>query len=103
MSEILGIARRIIQAQHLERRFIVFPTFIAGFASENEASKALALELLAATQRGEIGRTTSAVIQLLQKVYELENQTLMGVGADVQVDWIDVMESEHMHIVYFGL
>lgn len=103
VSGVLAIARRIIETECFERRFIVLPIFIAGVASQHKATKALALELLTAMQQGEIGRTTTAVIELLQKVFEQENQRVVGLGANVQIDWIHTMQSQHVHVVYFGL
>ena len=103
-SQVLVVARRrILQEECFQRRSIAFPVFMAGFASADPVSKNSALEVLGAMGRGQIGRNTSVVTQLLQEVYELQNESLLRHGHTFQVDWIDVMEQRGLHVLNFGL
>ncbi|TKA69613.1 hypothetical protein B0A49_05430 [Cryomyces minteri] len=103
VSEVLELARTTVEAEHFERRFVVFPLFLAGFATSHPEKKRLAMELLVAMEPTSVGKNTAASRELLQTVYDLQRQSLMAVGHSLAVDWIDVMTEHGMHVVNFGL
>ncbi|KAK5160219.1 hypothetical protein LTR04_004757 [Oleoguttula sp. CCFEE 6159] len=103
VSDVLELARMTVEAEHFERRFVVFPLFLAGFATSHPEKKRLAMELLVAMEPTSVGKNTAASRELLQIIYDLQRQSLMAVGHSLAVDWIDVMTERGMHVVNFGL
>jgi len=103
VSEVLHLANSIIGSHRLEQRFIVFPLFMAGFSSSSGEEKMLALDLMSAMEQESIGRNTRATRQLLQLVYERQNESLMRTGHSLHVDWIDTMMESGLQVVNCGL
>ena len=72
--EILDLAREIVQSGHMERKFIVFPLFIAGCVNDRPAERQEIVELLKKLEDDSIGRNFRATRQLLETVYERKSQ-----------------------------
>lgn len=102
-NQILQTTSRILADGMLDSRFLVFPCFMAGYASMVGDLKLTALELIGRMEKVSIGRNTAATKRGLAKVYEKQNERFMTTGQSLDVDWMDVMRGEGMVVVNFGL
>ena len=97
--EILQLGREIIDNGHLERKFIVFPLFMAGFVSESTADREEALELLTALEQKTMGRVANASKLLLELVYERQEMSLQSGGNVLDVDWVQIVVEKGLQVV----
>jgi Fungal specific transcription factor domain len=102
-NQILQMTSRILANGRLDCRFLVFPCFMAGYASTVGDLKRTALELIGKMDSGSVGRNTAATKEALRRVYEKQNERFMGTGQSLDVDWMDVMGEGGLLIVNFGL
>jgi len=102
-SNILQIAQNIITQERKELRYIVFPIFIAGFATAEHNDKNLALHLLASLDHYSYGRVTSRVRLLLQQVVEKQQTGVEKGTGMVPVDWLEDMKVAGLRHVIFGI
>ena len=77
-AEILRLGREIVQHGHMERKFIVFPLFMAGFVEKRPAERTEIMNLLRKLEEDSIGRNFVATRQLLEIVYERQDQKARG-------------------------
>ncbi|KKY17407.1 hypothetical protein UCRPC4_g05651 [Phaeomoniella chlamydospora] len=103
VQEILQIAEAIVSSGRLELRFIIFPLFMAGIATGSGPEKMMALDLMMTMEKESIGTNTTATRQLLQTIYERQNQRFMSVGHSLDVCWKDVMLENDVQLFNFGL
>ena len=101
---ILRLATDIVGDRgELDSRFLVFPTFIAGFAATSGADKNQARRIIGTMEQESIGNNTRATRKLLEAVYEAQEASLEQYGHTRGVDWIQVMQSRGLQVVSFGL
>jgi hypothetical protein len=98
VSQILTLATQILDAGELARREIVFPCFIAGFATTNFDRKRGFVSLLRRCEGYGIGQNTSVVRKLLAGV--CEEQGRRGVGG---VEWLRWGRERGWSVVNCGL
>lgn len=105
-SEILHLGREIVHSGHLERKFIVFPLFMAGFVSRTREERQEIVELIRKLEEDSVGRNVVAARQLLeivnerqaQRRVELRRQRMQSKGvpdgwsANVAQGWEDEVE-----------
>ncbi|KAE8452215.1 hypothetical protein EG329_001682 [Mollisiaceae sp. DMI_Dod_QoI] len=91
-KEIIDAARVVLSKERYDYRFIVFPVFMAGFATQDPVEKRIALDLILAIEEHEYRGSTADVRQLLQKLYERQRSATMETGDANSVDWIEEME-----------
>ena len=104
-GEILRLAREIVSHNHTERKFIVFPLFMAGFVSKCREDRTEILELVKTMEVDSVGRNLVAARQLLEVVYErqerrreeLRREGLMEAKEDV--DWVGLVEELGLQVV----
>src|SRR5438045_1385580 len=101
--EILRLGSKIVSTQRFQLQFIVFPLFMAGFASVDTADKMRASELMGALEQQSIGQNTCTIRQLLHDVYEAQNMMMMSTGSQAEVDWVQIMIGRGLQVVNFGL
>lgn len=101
--QIIQTAERIVSADRLELRFIVFPLFIAGYASTDGNQKMMALDLIQRTEESSIGGNTLVTRRALQIVYERQTGRFMSTGHSLDVCWKDIMVEQGLQVVNFGL
>lgn len=101
-NQILAATARLLDQGLGDARFLVFPTFIAGFACHDGAQKILALELIDRLDKASIGRNTAAARKALERIYQRQNDRFMTTGQSLDVDWVDVLQQEQITIVNFG-
>jgi hypothetical protein len=102
-SQIISTAERIIDAGRMELRFIVFPLFIAGYASADGNQKMKALDLIQRSEASSIGGNTLVTRRALQIVYERQTSQFMSTGHSLGICWKDVMVEQGLQVVNFGL
>lgn len=97
--EILQLGREVIDNGHLERKFIVFPLFMAGLVSESTADREEALELLTALEQKTMGRVANASKLLLELVYERQEISSQRGGNALDVDWVQIVVERGLQVV----
>ena len=97
-GEILRLAREIVSSGHLERKFIVFPLFMAGFVARREEERAEILGLVRRMEEDSVGRNLVAVRQLLETVYERQGMVGSGNGRG-DVDWVGLIGESGLQVV----
>lgn len=102
-SQIITTAERVIRANCLNLRFIVFPLFMAGYASTDSSQKTRTLDLILRTEESTIGTSTLTTRRTLQIVYERQEERFRDSGHSLEVSWIDVMVEQGLQVVNFGL
>ena len=114
-GQILQLGREIVSGGHMERKFIVFPLFMAGFVNRYKAEKEEILGLVMRMEEDSVGRNMIATRQLLEIVYERqerrkgvlrEERRSMGLreseGWDVgeeDVDWVGMIGELGLQVV----
>lgn len=78
-NDILCLAREIVFSSHFERKFIVFPLFMAGFVAHAPQEKAETLSLLGRLEEDTVGKTVVATKELLEKVYARQDETIRNI------------------------
>ena len=92
-GEILRLAREIVSNGHLERKFIVFPLFMAGFVARREEERSEILGLVRRMEEDSVGRNLVAVRQLLETVYERQGERRGN------VDWVGLIGELGLQVV----
>ena len=103
VSAILKVAQGFVSRDRLEFRFVIFPLFMAGFASSTLEPKMLALDLLRTFEETSLAPNASSIRQLLQLVYQRQEQSLLSTGLALHVDWVEVMVENHLQVVNFNI
>ena len=103
VAEILQTAEGVVNAGRLELRSMIFPLFMAGFASTDGNQKMKALDMISTMEKKSIGSNTTATRHALQIVYEQQTQRFMHTGHSLDVNWSDVMVEQGLQVVNFGL
>lgn len=102
-SEIIEVANEIVRRRQYEHGFVMFPLFLAGFATSSATEKMQAHELMDAMEQESIGKNKRTTRKLLEAVYERQNERQMEVGHSLDVDWILVMGDIGLQLVNLGL
>lgn len=102
IARVLETAKDFVRTKRLHLRFVVLPLFLAGFAAREAEDKKLALELMRSFERASVTRNASTIRQLLQAVYQRQEQSLMQTGTPWTVDWTEVMKDSQLEVVNFG-
>jgi hypothetical protein len=103
VSDILHTAEGVVTSGRLELRFMIFPLFMAGFASTDGTQKRMALDMISTMEQKSIGSNTTATRHALQIVYERQTQRFMHTGHSLDVNWSDIMVEQGLQVVNFGL
>lgn len=107
--EITNAAQQIIQvAQTIvtesdNSRFLIFPLFMAGFASTNGTQKALVLDLIKQLEEKSICHNAQTTRACLEVIYEQQSERFTYTGHSLDVDWLQVMRERRISLVNFGL
>lgn len=103
VSHILAIATHMLASGAVERRSIVLPIFIAGFATTVADAKLRAIDLIKGIERAGIGHNTSVTRQLLIAVCEEQGRRASSGGRLEEIDWLSVGRDRGLHVVNCGL
>lgn len=101
---IVALAASQLETRRLaEHRHVIFPLFIAGFATSQPDIKIQALNIVKAYEGMGIGQNTYTTRQLLSAVYE-EQRLAVDEGRRMEdVDWITVARNRSLTISNCGL
>ena len=99
VSEILHLAREIIANGCNERKFMVFPLFMAGVATRNPSDQQLVKRLLEGFESNSIGGAMPATRQILEIVYQKQREATVQGGNPVMVDWIDMIAERGLQLI----
>jgi hypothetical protein len=102
-TEIIQAAHTIVSQPRLDPRFIVFPLFLAGFATVDVGEKDLALSMIRAVEQHSYGGCTQSVRRLLETVYEKQRAALLRTGDSTSVDWVEEMELRGQPPLIYGI
>lgn len=102
-QQLLQISQVIITNNPGNCRFLVFPLFMAGFASEIGSQKMLALDLIQQMESDCMGQNTRVARKALEVIYERQNERFMHTGNSLGVDWLQIMMEHGLTVVNFGL
>ncbi|KIV78327.1 hypothetical protein PV11_10054 [Exophiala sideris] len=102
-SQILQMMRKALVEDRAHCRYLVFPAFIAGFASTDGAQRMQALDMIRTMEKDSIGRNTTVTRKALAAVYEKQNERFMNTGQSLDVDWMQVMVEKELLVVNFGV
>lgn len=103
---VLTLASRYVDEGLIERRYIVFPIFLAGVATGQSVAKDRAIEMLRSMQgpvTGGIGQNTSRTWQLLSAVRQKQRDVAQQGGRIEDVDWLDLARKSKLSVVNCGL
>ena len=87
VADILQTAEGVVK---LELRFMIFPLFMAGFASTDGNQKKMALDMILTMEKKSIGSNTTATRCALELIYEQQMQRFMYTGHSLDVNWLDI-------------
>jgi hypothetical protein len=102
-NQILHMTRKALAEDRSYCRYLVFPCFMAGFASTDGGQRMQALDLIRAMEKTSIGRNTTVTRKALAAVYEKQNERFMNTGQSLDVDWMTVMKEQDLMVVNFGI
>ena len=98
-QEILQLAQDIIDHGFYERKFMVFPLFMAGIASKAEEDQEQVLKLLSMFAHQAIGKVMAATRHLLSVVFERQRASMM-MGMDAfAVDWMNTVSERGLQMI----
>ncbi|PPJ57570.1 hypothetical protein CBER1_10528 [Cercospora berteroae] len=99
----LTLANQQIDKRQVERRNSVFAIFIAGVASNLDASKVRAIELIRGFEGNGIGQNTARTRQLLVEVREEQRRVVEMGGRLEDVEWLGVARERGLGVANCGL
>lgn len=102
-SRILTIASLVVEAQDFDQHHIVFPLFLAGFATTDGNAKLHAIHLMQAMEGTGISRNSTRSRDLLVGVCDEQRRRVLVGGRAEEVDWIAFARSSGLGVVNFGL
>ncbi len=99
VGEILELAREISANGCIERKFMVFPLFMAGVGSQNPSDQQLAIELLRVFELRSIGRAMVATRHVLEVIYQKQREVIMQGGHPMMVDWVNTVAERGLQMI----
>ena len=99
VNEILDLAREIITNGCNERKFMVFPLFMAGVATRNPSDQQLVKQLLEGFEPNSIGRAMPATRQILEIMYQKQREATVQGDNPFIVDWIDMIAERGLQLI----
>lgn len=99
ICKVLQLGREIAANGFDERKFMVFPTFMAGIATRNPADQQLALQTLKFLERNSIGKVMMATRQILEIVYEEQRELAMQGCHPMTVDWVTTVADRGLQMI----
>lgn len=103
VSHILTLASSILAKGELDRREVVFPVFMAGFATIDPDAKIRAIDLLKSFEGHGIGQNTSVVRRLLVGVCEEQSRRVEMGRRMEEVEWLRFGRERGLSVVNCGL
>ena len=98
-SNILKLADEISSHGFIERKFMVFPLFMAGIATHKAPDHQEVIRLLVAFEKHSIGKAMVATRQILEVVYEKQREVRMLGANPLMVDWVDTVAQRGLQMI----
>ena len=99
VARILQLGLDITRNGFTERKFMVFPLFMAGIATINQSDHQQVISLLVAFENHSIGKAMVATRQILEIVYEKQREVMILGGNPLMVDWIDTVAERGLQMI----
>ena len=99
VCKILQLGREITANGFDQRKFMVFPIFMAGIATRNPPDQQLALQILKLLERNSIGKVMMATRQILEIVYEEQRELAIQGGHPMMVDWVNTVAERGLQMI----
>lgn len=96
---IMSIARAQLSSGQLERRHIIFPLFMAGFATTQAEVKVEVLNIMKVYEGHGIGLNTYRTRQLLMAVCDEQMRATNMGGSMEDVDWLTVAKERNLAVL----
>ena len=100
---IITLVTTQLESGHLDRRYVIFPLFMAGFATTQPDAKIQALDIIKAFEGTGIGQNTYTTRRLLSALYEAQRRTADAGGRLEDVDWLTIARERSLIVVNCGL
>lgn len=100
---IISVATSQLEQGQLDRRHIVFPLFMAGFATTQPDVKIQALDIMKTYEGSGIGQNTYRTRQLLAAIYEEQRRKADEGGRMEDVDWLTIARERSLMALNCGL
>lgn len=78
---------------------MVFPLFMAGIAARNPADQQLTIKLLNVFEYNSIGKAMVATRQILEIVYQKQQEFVMQGSHPIMVDWVDTVAERGLQMI----
>ena len=103
VQSIIEVSVRQLEQQQVNRRHVVFPLFIGGFATNQPDTKKQVLDVIKSYEGSGIGQNTYRTRQLLMAVYEEQRRRANEGGRMEDVDWLAIAKERSLMVVNCGL
>ena len=103
VTEIIELARKIVEEERWEMQSILFSLFLAGVVSKNQDEKTLALNLMTTLERQSCGRNPKMIRRLLTTIYDKQKMTPRNGAQTLGLDWVEEMRMNGLQLVMFGI
>ena len=103
ISEIIQAGHIILSQERFDMGFILFPLFMAGFATDDDNKKQLALGMIRSIEQHCFGPTTEICRRLLETIYQKQRAVTLEAGDASSVDWVEEIEMSGQGLVLYGL
>ncbi|KAK3715258.1 hypothetical protein LTR37_007225 [Vermiconidia calcicola] len=100
---IMRLVSTYLASRHFDRRHVVFPLFMAGFATTQPDVKIQALDVIKAFESTGIGQNTYVTRRLLTAVCEEQRRFAEAGGKMEDVDWFEVARDRSLTVINCGL
>lgn len=100
---IISVATSQLEQGQLDRRHVVFPLFMAGFATTQPDVKIQALDIMKTYEGSGIGQNTYRTRQLLAAIYEEQRRRADEGGRMEDVDWLTIARERSLTALNYGL
>lgn len=101
-EQILHVSQSIVANNPGSCRFLIFPLFMAGFASKSDGQKTLALNLLRQIEAERPGQNTWVISRALGIIYTEQSGRCVQTGNSTSIDWLQSMVQHGLTVVNFG-
>lgn len=99
VGEILQLAREITANGCIERKFMVFPLFMAGVGSRSPSDQQLATELLRVFEQRSIGKAIAATRHVLEVIYQKQREAIIQGVHPMMVDWVNTVAERGLQMI----
>lgn len=101
-QQITQVAENCMDDSMQSTGYLVFPLFMAGFASTDGAQKMGVLDLLQKVQKDSLGHNAQHAREALSAIYDRQHERFLMSGQSWDIDWMHVVKEKGITMVHFG-